>query len=70
MPFMVGSLVAVDPVVLFACAALVALAFQWDGQVWALATPMRRRWTAAMVSVAAAFVYFYLPRGDFWWCIW
>lgn len=69
MPFMASTLVAIDPIVLFACAATLGLILQWDGQAWALATPQRRRWTAAVVSLAA-FVYFYLPRGDFWWCVW
>lgn len=32
----------------------VLMVIQWDGTVWALATPQRRRWTAVIALVLAA----------------
>lgn len=62
------GLVAVDPILLFAILLVVALVVFWDGKVWAFQTARRRRVTVA-ASIVAAFAWFWVPRGDFWW-IW
>lgn len=65
MPYAIGHLVAVDPILLFVGVLLVALVFFWDGEVYAWQTPLRRRLTVAAGVMAG--VWFWVPRGDFWW---